>query len=727
MITINWQLCLQMRREYARWTESGVRRGAARTPPARTGASSCIRSLVCLATILVLPLSSLADDIGLVTAKLIESPDNKYVIEADVTPQIGAMLYRPGLPEGFALKSQGVEQRGALVNVRYAFTGPRPLAPGDVVMLPWGRSGVLLHASWVDGSSSSKLFLLGLGGIPIEISQIRSLHKSQLQQFYDSFGEGLRMVALDWRLYLPLLGIALLFSRRLATRYLWMLYAGMMLALLVLDFLPLEIAPVIAVCLMLVAALMAARSPGSKQLAPIFVLVALILGISGASGLAPAPRLARTLAFLLFYGIGGGLLIAVSSLLPEKKLVRTVAVLIGGAAVAGLLLTVLSPAPVEDKPQALILPQRPPTSQVKQVARKLSEPVAMFVSIEPYEVRCEIMVTGETAVQLINASLVDPLWIEQEQQDDFKQQAVEVLESCFSISFDGTPAEPALRRSDFLTLGTAGAFTRTDAVRESVQDAIVGLTYVYTRTGPPETMQLTWNKLPLPGTPLPATIIDPSGNRGFTFSEEALAMEWSNESRALKPVELEAVVVMRPTWAILSVLLVLGAAATMRKPKSACTCLVLALIAFPLVRVPIPFGSPLREVQAEVVVEQLLSNVYRSFDFRDESEIYDQLAISVCGDQLSDIYLSQRRALELQNRGGARAKVETVEVKSIDSVKSVESGVAVAARWNVSGSVNHFGHTHYRQNAYNATLLLVRADELWKIAGIEVHEEERIY
>ena len=52
-------------------------------------------------------------------------------------------------------------------------------------------------------------------------------------------------------------------------------------------------------------------------------------------------------------------------------------------------------------------------------------------------------------------------------------------------------------------------------------------------------------------------------------------------------------------------------------------------------------------------------------------------------------------------------------------------GVSVTARWTVSGSVNHFGHTHYRRNRYAARVDLLPVDGIWKIGGIEVLEEER--
>ena len=46
--------------------------------------------------------------------------------------------------------------------------------------------------------------------------------------------------------------------------------------------------------------------------------------------------------------------------------------------------------------------------------------------------------------------------------------------------------------------------------------------------------------------------------------------------------------------------------------------------------------------------------------------------------------------------------------------------------WTASGSVNHFGHVHYRQNRYDAALH-IRADErVWKISEVEILDERRV-
>jgi len=127
------------------------------------------------------------------------------------------------------------------------------------------------------------------------------------------------------------------------------------------------------------------------------------------------------------------------------------------------------------------------------------------------------------------------------------------------------------------------------------------------------------------------------------------------------------------------------------------------------------------------VADGLLTGVYRSFDLRDEEAIYDRLAISVTGERLTELYLQSRRALELQNRGGARARVDQVEVHEVRSVRrDGDGGFRVEATWTVSGSVNHFGHVHYRQNRYDAALHLVAVDGAWKLRDIEILDERRV-
>ena len=83
----------------------------------------------------------------------------------------------------------------------------------------------------------------------------------------------------------------------------------------------------------------------------------------------------------------------------------------------------------------------------------------------------------------------------------------------------------------------------------------------------------------------------------------------------------------------------------------------LGIALIPVMKVPItnPFSPAkgLTQDDATYLLGHLLRNVYRAFDFRDESDVYDRLSMSVMGDQLTQIYLQNRQSLELENRGGA--------------------------------------------------------------------------
>ena len=138
-------------------------------------------------------------------------------------------------------------------------------------------------------------------------------------------------------------------------------------------------------------------------------------------------------------------------------------------------------------------------------------------------------------------------------------------------------------------------------------------------------------------------------------------------------------------------------------------------------------AKPSQERSAEIL-NKLLSNTYRAFDRRNENDVYDLLAISVYGDQLSQIYMQNRQSMALENRGGARARVDEVKIGELREIKRLkENGYVADTRWTVRGSVNHFGHTHYRQNQYRALISFGVVEDSWKIHNIEILDTRRLY
>jgi hypothetical protein len=137
-------------------------------------------------------------------------------------------------------------------------------------------------------------------------------------------------------------------------------------------------------------------------------------------------------------------------------------------------------------------------------------------------------------------------------------------------------------------------------------------------------------------------------------------------------------------------------------------------------------GLSVSDREAEQVVSDLLRNVYRSFDYHEEGQIYDMLEQSVAGDLLTDIYLETRRSLELENQGGARAKVKAVTIVDGDYSAADGGGFVSQLTWNVLGSVGHWGHIHQRTNQYQARFAIQVIDGEWKIVDLELIQEQRL-
>jgi len=71
--------------------------------------------------------------------------------------------------------------------------------------------------------------------------------------------------------------------------------------------------------------------------------------------------------------------------------------------------------------------------------------------------------------------------------------------------------------------------------------------------------------------------------------------------------------------------------------------------------------------------------------------------------------------------------VDEVDNLAVNRVKkSTVDGFVADAAWTVSGSVSHFGHTHYRRNQYQALVTFIIDGASWKIKDIELIAEKRL-
>jgi len=160
--------------------------------------------------------------------------------------------------------------------------------------------------------------------------------------------------------------------------------------------------------------------------------------------------------------------------------------------------------------------------------------------------------------------------------------------------------------------------------------------------------------------------------------------------------------------------------------------LIIVVITFPYAQFsfkrPTALLIGLSDDESKLIMHSLMKNVYRSFDFRDESDVYDKLALSVQGDLLEEIYLQNRKSFAVKKAGGAQARVKEIEILEAQAapMSSEGKGFGLKAKWTAQGSVGHWGHVHTRKNYYDAMVNVQVIDGHWKITGLELLEEKRL-
>jgi len=373
-----------------------------------------------------------------------------------------------------------------------------------------------------------------------------------------------------------------------------------------------------------------------------------------------------------------------------------------------------------------------------------------FLYVEPYEVRHEILTRVKDLEEWMDLGLRGDEFIEVDELEPLKQRIGEFMLARNKVQIDGADGNPILDRSDYVTVGIKGIQIVEVPERMEISTAIVGVILTYITDGIPQEVTVDWELFTDQVQRVPATSTDPAGPLPTYVSPDDNVHTWTNYLKnykiptvaevsvagSLGTVEIPAVSAASGLLGLVALLWLLQrlrAGGAPQLPFTAALVLGIGvLIAWPHARLsidrPAALAGTLDAESTNMLVETLLKNVYRAFDFREEDDVYDKLALTVSGDLLADIYLQSRQSFAVQQAGGAQAKVQEVAIQEAVATRRDDDdlGYDVRAKWTAMGTVGHWGHTHIRQNLYDAVLAIEAVDGSWKIKGMEVHEESRI-
>jgi hypothetical protein len=382
--------------------------------------------------------------------------------------------------------------------------------------------------------------------------------------------------------------------------------------------------------------------------------------------------------------------------------------------------------------------------------RHHSSALMSFLYVEPYEVRHEILTRVKDLEEWKDLGLSGDEYIEVDELEPLKRRIGELMLGKNPVRVDGKPLKPILDRTNYVKVGLGGLQLMEKPQRLEISTAIVGVIITYITDGLPQQVTVDWELFTDQVKKVPATATDPAGPLMTYVTPEESLHTWNNYLKNYQLPTVEEVAVEGtfgdldlPLGTFLGVVLLLpvGLLAINRrrtgKPVVVFAALAVllsvgALASYPYFRVPVvkpaALAGALNDDQAKLLLQTLLKNVYRAFDFREEEDVYDKLAFSVSGDLLADIYLQNRKSFAIQKAGGAQAKIKQVDIleASAERLDDGALGYSIKGRWTALGSVGHWGHVHMRRNLYDAIVRIEAVDGSWKITDLELLEEKRI-
>jgi len=379
----------------------------------------------------------------------------------------------------------------------------------------------------------------------------------------------------------------------------------------------------------------------------------------------------------------------------------------------------------------------------KNIRRHHNSSLMSFIYVDPYEVRHEILGRVKDLDEWISFDYKIDEYIEIEEQDSLKNKIANFLIERNIVVIDGDQSTPIIDKVHFVEVNRYGIQVLEKAKRMPYASAIIGVIFAYPHPGIPQQIKINWDMFSEKITSVPNTATDPAGPMKYIMTPDDNILVWQN---FLKKYKLPTITEIKVTNASLNTpfitVLILIIVSTLifknrqnmkdwliRKKWVLVILFVLAIISIPFqYNIEIPFlkKESFSSPEATVLIEQLLKNTYRAFDFREDSDIYDKLAVSSEGDLLSEIYLQTKKSMVIENQGGIRAKVNDVQVVDVEEVKSVDDGRSYNCRWLVSGTVGHWGHIHTRTNKYLAVINIRPVEGVWKMVGLDIIEEVRI-
>jgi hypothetical protein len=279
----------------------------------------------------------------------------------------------------------------------------------------------------------------------------------------------------------------------------------------------------------------------------------------------------------------------------------------------------------------------------KALKRWQESGMMMYLYVEPYEVRHEVLVRVKDVASLVDLGLRGTEFIEVDEIEPLKKRIGEFFLKHSDVRIDGKRKDPILDRTSFVKYTMTRTFFLDQPERMPLNTALMGIIITYLTDGMPQEVTVPWDVFTDRIRKVPTSAVDPAGPFPSYVTPEDNTLVWKNYLKSYKIPTVAHVMVQDsliklnvPVASVACLVLLALILLRIRKwtkngqPIRTYAALA-ALLAvgvvtlYPFARVaigrPAIIAPTMTDQEAVRILDSLLKNVYRAFDFRGEEAV----------------------------------------------------------------------------------------------------------
>ncbi|WP_170517219.1 hypothetical protein [Ruegeria atlantica] len=362
-----------------------------------------------------------------------------------------------------------------------------------------------------------------------------------------------------------------------------------------------------------------------------------------------------------------------------------------------------------------------------------------FVSVEPREVRHEVIFRLRDLEGWLDLKLGDETLLDANAMAKIKQQAVDLFSYSNPLTIDGSVALPGLAKVEQLSVGVEGLKVLGSPSEANRATAILGIVLSYPRDALPKNVSLKWDLFTEETDTIPVQITDPAGAVPGQVTREAPDITWKNyilkwsdpKTQPVMVATSRAVMVPGLSFGLGVVAMFLAALAWRNRSGqwqgwavgALSICLASGALRTMTVEVTFPTKTLPDTATAVDVTEVIVSNLAIARLETQSPQMSKALSRFVTVEGLKDVEMETRRGLSVTLPSGATAQIESTDGLVVERIEHTADGSnRILARWNALVTGGHWGHMHRRTVSYRALMDVEHDAGAWFLSGLTILE-----